>query len=114
MEKVTENNGDWREKQTEKVVECLNSAFDADPRSMATLLALAIPCDDVLLDHPYIPLRQCKAADITFNSVTALGLINGILNCLELPVVAMKVDPETFNIVGFSKIPTNKEKNDGH
>ncbi len=82
----------------EKVLECLNAAYKQDREAMHALMINRIPTTG-LIDHDIIvdenPLNK------GYYSVGCLGLINGILSSVGLPLVAMKIDQDGF--YGFCK-----------
>lgn len=59
-------------------LEVLNSAFEADPAAVQSLLEYEVPCNDALADHPTVIMAGVDP-DTSQSSVSALGLINGIL-----------------------------------
>jgi hypothetical protein len=75
----------------EKVLECLNIAFENDPNAVHALIANRVPCNERLADHPTVEVAASNVEGLHFN-VGALGLINGVLVALGLPKVAMVWD----------------------
>lgn len=71
------------------VLGCLNDAFARDPATLATICAVRHVCNRDLVDHPHIPVEPCAA--VPGNAVlSVLGLINGVLAALELPLVCQE------------------------
>jgi hypothetical protein len=101
-------------------VRILNEALQADPAAVATLFSIRIPCNDKLAAHPTVQVReQWVQGNGYFNTVSALGLINGILEAMTGQRVAAQYsdlgqsnDPGT-NLEGFGVYPEelqNEEK----
>ena len=90
-----------------KTVECLNSAFAADPNAIHALMVNRVPCNQALADHPHVVVDNPPVIDGHHFSVGALGLVNGVLTANGLPRIGakfepMSIDPEgRFKIVGF-------------
>jgi hypothetical protein len=83
-------------------IDALNAAFEQDPAAIRALLINVVPCNAALAAHPTI---QCgELPDMT--SVSALGLVNGVIGALGLPLIAPKwsdmPDAEgRFELLGF-------------
>lgn len=75
-----------RKQQMESVIECMNSAFNADPEAIHALLVNYVPCNADLADHQYIQVGTNLVLERGFQ-VGALGLINGVLQSAGLPLV---------------------------
>ena len=81
-------------KSTEKVIDCLNDAFRRDPDAIRTLFTTWTFCNKALMKHPTVICGETGYAEHRGErwSVTALGVINGIMSTLDLPPVAAKYD----------------------
>jgi len=90
-----------------KTVECLNSAFAADPNAIHALVVNRVPCNQALADHPHVVVDNPPVIEGQHFSVGALGLVNGILTANGLPRIGVKFEPMPsdqegrFKIVGF-------------
>lgn len=76
--------------QVERVVECLETALAADRGAVSALLAHRVPCNDALAGHPTVQVGL--DADEMEYVVGCLGLLNGVLSSLGLPLVAARYD----------------------
>ena len=91
-----------------KTVECLNSAFAADPNAIHALMVNRVPCNQALADHPHVVVDNPPVIDGHHFSVGALGLVNGVLTANGLPRIGAKFEPMPsdqegrFKIVGFA------------
>ena len=70
-------------------IELLNAAFVADPGAILSLMINRVPCNESLAEDPFIIVEKTPVIENSWR-VGALGLINGILNANDLPIVAMK------------------------
>lgn len=90
-----------------KAVECLNTAFAADPNAIHALMVNRVPCNQALADHPDVVVDNPPVIEGQHFSVGALGLVNGILTANGLPRIGVKFEPMPsdhegrFKIVGF-------------
>lgn len=95
------------ESSLSKAVECLNSAFAADPNAIHALMVNRVPCNQALADHPDVVVDNPPVIEGQHFSVGALGLVNGILTANGLPRIGVKFEPMPsdhegrFKIVGF-------------
>ncbi len=71
------------------VLKCLNSAVEDDPAAIQALCCNLVPCNDKLADHPLIPVDMFPGGGFIIGTI---GLINGILEAMNMPLVAMKFD----------------------
>lgn len=92
------------------VLECLNSAFQADRQAIASLMSNHVPCNQALADHPHVivdempllsqpdgtPANQC------YWMLHGIGLLNGVLSAMGLPRAAMAFDDQN-RFTGFVK-----------
>jgi len=94
----------------EKVLDVLNTAYEADPAAIHCLCSNSIPCNEALLNHPVVPVMGYGGI-----SVDALGLVNGIIFALTGSMVKLKwaENPEKPNgakkLVGFEEVDSSKE-----
>jgi hypothetical protein len=73
----------------DKVISCLNEAFAADPLAMRLLLINRVQCNRSLADHPTIVCDDCAPFGLPDQfTLGSLGLVNGVLGALGLPLVA--------------------------
>ena len=71
---------DLQLQMTQQVVDCLNSAYKADPTAIRLMVANAVPANQALVDHPHVTVDNRPG----FYILTALGLINGALSAAGL------------------------------
>ncbi len=97
------------------VLECLKTAFDADTGAIHSLMAMRVPTNGAMLDHPDIIVRQEEIAD--YISLSPLGIINGILTSIGLPRICMKFEEidvndakhKSFRFAGFDTVPMDQQ-----
>lgn len=86
-------------------LDCLNAAFANDPSAIHALIVNRVPCNQALVDHPFIIVEASPVLANKNYQVGALGLINGILTANGLPRVAVMFQDvpgeEQKRIVGF-------------
>lgn len=81
------------EQQSEQlagVLACLNEAFDDDPQAMQALLRNVVPCNEDLALHPTIVVGKNEVLEDGGWEVGTLGVVNGVLSSLGVPLVASK------------------------
>lgn len=100
------------EKQIQQAIDCLNSAYKADPDAIHTLIALnKTPCNQSLVDHPHIVVGKNRITDGW--NVGTLGVINGVLTSMGLNRIAIKWSDEKdadgmYKFLGFCEYnPSN-------
>lgn len=76
-------------KPLEQIIDALNSALEADPEAVRTLIATRIPCNAKLADHPMI---VCGDEDGKL-TVGPLGFLNGALEAAGLGRIAAQIEP---------------------
>lgn len=76
----------------EKVVAALNAAFAADPGAMRALMINRVPCNMALANDPYVVCEEDRNLAGDHFSVGTLGVINGVLAAVGMPLVADKWD----------------------
>lgn len=90
---------------TNPTLDCLNSAFAADPAAMAALISNRVPCNQALADHPYVVVDQHRTIVTEGGMVGMLGILNGVLSAHGLPIVVAKweakEEDEWSKLVGF-------------
>ena len=89
-----------------EVLGMLNSAFNADPLAMHCLTSNRVPCNEALMNHPQAVVLHENAVSPSAGSISALGLLNGAMLALGLPLVAgqwKEVDDERHSrvLVGY-------------
>lgn len=82
--------------QFNAILACLNSAFIADQGAVHCLMAMRVPTNQAMLEHPDVIVRQEEVAD--YKSLSPLGIINGLLTAAGLPRVCLQftesIDPK--------------------
>ena len=73
----------------QSVLDCLNTAYSADPRAISTLMCNLTSCNKKLVDHPHIVV-QSNVGLCSMDAVSTLGMINGVLTAAGLPRVTIK------------------------
>jgi len=93
---------------SEKLLELMNEAFEADPHAVHSLVCNRVPCNKTLQDHPYIQVDMLGyETDRPFATVGFLGLLNGLCAqdgnflCLEW---SEGDTPQTSRPIGFKLI----------
>jgi hypothetical protein len=80
-----------RDGLTKLAVDTLNSAFLADPNAMHALVCNRVPCNQQLADHPTVVVDENRTLGADgCATVGALGLLNGVLVAIGLPLVVAK------------------------
>ena len=90
--------------ELQPILDLLNQAFKNDPNAIYSIMTNRIPCNEKLADDPHIVVNNTtniKGSRPSY-SLNALGLLSGILSCLNLPLVALKWSDEGEPI-GFCK-----------
>src|SRR5579872_2392153 len=88
-------------KQIEEVIEILHEAFKLNAQDTYRLLTTRIPVSqDFARDSEFICYPEGKIPNESA-SVTALGMLNGILEALEIGKVAMKFSDRGHIFIGF-------------
>ena len=80
-----------------KVLSLLNKLNELDSKSLQTLLFSRVICNPVLLDDEDILVRQ----DEDLISLSALGILNSILNLYNIPKVIAEFNADG-RFVGFA------------
>jgi hypothetical protein len=83
------------------VLKCLNSALDDDYLAMVCMMNSRVPVNEYLQDHKYIPTVA--------GTMSTIGLINGVLNSIGLPLVCTVWGEESNALLGFEKYPLDKD-----
>lgn len=82
----------------EKILECLNSAFQADPSGMHSLIINRLPTTQEMIDHPSVMVWM----DVFEKPYLGLiGVLNGICHSLDLPALEFCWDSDTNKPIGF-------------
>lgn len=77
------------EETIEAILRMLNKAFEEDPAAIHALMINLVPCNEDLANDEHIPVQSLPGVRHTLPySVSALGLINGVLSAAGLPLVA--------------------------
>lgn len=90
------------------VVRVLNRAFTSDPAAIHAIICNRVPCNKALADDPTIVVDTSIVTDCGFN-VGMIGIINGLLDELGAPLVAVKFSDEPIEygrhkILGFCSV----------
>lgn len=91
-----------RNKMSREVVRVLNQAFRKDMNAIHTLIVNGVACNEQLADDEYVVVKKVGPLEGDFYQVTPIGLMNGVLSALGLPLVAVKFSEPDSN--GSSKI----------
>ena len=79
-------------------VDALNDAFRRDPVAVENLIRHRVGCNHQLAEHPTVQVRENAGIGGSVGaiySVSALGLLNGVLEPLTGQRVAIVVEDET-------------------
>ncbi len=91
-----------RNKMSREVIRVLNQAFQKDKNAVHTLITNSVACNEQLADDEYVVVRKVEPLEGDFYQATTIGLMNGVLSALGLPLVAVKFSEPDNN--GFSKV----------
>jgi hypothetical protein len=78
------------------IVDLLNEALKADPKTMQALICHRIKCNDALADHPDIQVNMDSEVGI-------LGIINGICLRTAGEKICITVDDTDGTVTGFTR-----------
>ena len=86
-------NGAMHKQVVQYAVEVLNSALEADPRAIETLIGLRVPVNVELRDHPTI---QVSSVPYQGSMMGLLGILEGIFGIDEegMGAIEMEVDEQ--------------------
>jgi hypothetical protein len=88
------------------MVDCLNTAFRADPAAVHLLTCHPVRVNTQLADHPHVIVDFVPGLPrMSAWGVTPIGLLNGLLTSAGLPVIATqwdRSDPTHPVLVGFT------------
>lgn len=87
---------------TDDAVDYLQSCFEADPVAMHCLMVNRIPVNQALADHQHALCEHVRVLPSAHYTITALGLLNGLLTHLGYGLVAGQFD-DNNKLVGFQK-----------
>lgn len=104
-----------RNKMSREVIRVLNQAFRKDMNAIHTLIVNSVACNEQLADDEYIVVKKVGPLEGDFYQVTPIGLMNGVLSALGLPLVAVKFSEPDSNgsskILGFTEYTSPTQKN---
>lgn len=84
-------NDEQKQKMTDAAIRCLNNAYKRDPNAIHALVANRVPCNKGLADDPVVQVSSTPVENGGYN-VGMLGVINGILASMGLPLLAGQWD----------------------
>lgn len=73
------------EHRLSQVLECLNTALSADRAAVEALCRYRVECSDQLSRHPLVVVGNDDSGEL---SLRLVGLLNGVLSALDMPLVA--------------------------
>lgn len=79
---------------TEVALECLQSAFTADPSAIHTMIVNRVPCNRALADHPYIVVDETPVLERGHFTVGLVGVVAGLMTAMGLTPIAYKFDED--------------------
>ena len=89
-----------------KAAQAMQTAFEADPCAIHSLMVNRVPCNLALADDPFIVVDMSPVLETECFQVGALGLINGVLAANGLPLICAEfsdVDADgRRKVIGFS------------
>jgi hypothetical protein len=94
----------------DRIVACLQDAFEADPSGMHALVVNRVPTTQAMVEHPHIVCESNPILDEHPPVLGMLGVLNGVLEAAGIPKVASKWesppqdspnDPHIF--IGFGR-----------
>lgn len=86
------------------VIDCLNTAYEADRAAIHSLLCNRVPCNDELGRHQFVIVDFLPGSECL--TVGALGLLNGALAAAGMPRVAAKWENDSTKsakLLGFQE-----------
>lgn len=83
----------------EIIVNLLNDALKTDPRAIDALLCTRVPCNQAMVDHPYIVVGA-KNDRGDYPTLGVLGLLNGIAG-LDGKIIEACYDDDTHCLIEF-------------
>ena len=90
-----------------KTVEAMNRAFQSDPAAIHALICNHVPCNQQLADDPFVQVDASRVLGDGIYTVSALGLLNGILCANNMPMVAAQfTEPDLggrVHLIGFQE-----------
>lgn len=97
-----------RQAAVDEAIKILNDLFEADPGAVHALMANRVPCfNTALADHPAIVVTTAPIRGHQLYSISALQLINSVVEALTGERIAMKwyetIDGKRPLLVGFCK-----------
>ena len=95
----------------------LNRAFAADPDAVHAMVCNRVPCNNALADDPTVVVSAGLVAG-SGPTVGMMGLLNGLLGEIGIPLVVTKFDEEPdadgrHKMLGFCEYVEPKEAEDG-
>lgn len=79
---------------TKACAEVLNDLLKVDPKAAKALFDFSTPCNEELVEHPHVIVREIPTEDGTTYELSALGIINAILNKLGQQRLAAVLEGE--------------------
>lgn len=97
------------------VIDFLNHAFEADSNAMHALIVNRVPCNDKMVNSPWVIVDKVVTSDPEIFQVGMLGIINGLMNYNNLPLVEVKFTEEKdkdgkYKILGFREREEEEEE----
>lgn len=86
------------------VIGMFNEALANDYDAITKLIRSRVSCNQTLADHPTIQVGKDISGDNAFD-VGPLGLVNGVLGVLGLPLIAYQYDTSTEKVITFQWFP---------
>lgn len=80
----------------DRVLATLNDAYRSDPVAVLKLLQARVPCNAALATHEHVVVKSN-------DTVSALGLLNGLMAAAFGARVAMQQDDRTGEVIGFTR-----------
>jgi hypothetical protein len=96
----------WESDEIQPVLDLLNQAFKSDPNAIYSIMTNRVPCNEKLADDLHIIVNQTNVSPLGNFTVSGIGLIAGILSCLNLPLVALKYS-DRGELLGFCEYEDN-------
>jgi hypothetical protein len=88
---------------TEKAIEVLNEALNADRECLKKIFGTYYPCNDKIASHPYIQVKNFPKIPEYPHHLGTLGLINGIIEPLTGKKIAAMYSDTTGELIGFTE-----------
>jgi len=86
---------------TRACAEVLNDILKTDPEAVKRLFDYSTPCNEDLVEHPHLIVREVPTEEGPRFEVSTLGVINSILNKIGQRRLAAVLEGDDDNVLMF-------------